>query len=174
MQCQHCQKCCGEDPRININLSVGDIFRICQFLKITIDEFFEKYAGIKTFQDPRIGDYKDLGLNIPCKFRKDMKCTVYEARPANCRIFPYWVLTLAPEDKLKQVLKYPCKYDLNKKPIYKKYQDAIAEILLEEVNWYKEERLDTKQIKQIIAENLIKISLNTEKLKQAEKILINN
>ena len=173
MRCQHCGQCCGEDRRININLSVGDIFRICNHLKISVDVFFEKYAGVKEFKDPKQGDYPDLGLDIPCKFRKDNRCSVYEARPVNCRIFPYWVLALVPEENLKEVLKNnKCKYDLGKKEVYRKYQAAIAKILLEEAKWFElDKELDISKIKEVIARNLFRISKNSKELEKAENIL---
>ena len=183
MECQHCGMCC-EDSRIRINLTAGDVWRICSFLKISIDEFFEKYAGLKKFLDPRHPETfdVDLGLNIPCKFRKDERCSIYKARPVNCRIFPYWVLVTAPENKLKEILKYRCKYDLNKKKIYKRYQDAIAKILLEESKWLEIDKkigreeeikmeIPVEEVKKAVARNLNKISLNAKELEDAEKIL---
>ena len=163
--------CCGEDRRININLTVGDIWRICQHLKISVDEFFEKYAGVKEFKDPNQGAYPDIGLDIPCKFRKDKRCSIYNARPLNCRIFPYWVLVLVPEERLKDVLKYKCKYDLKKKAKYRKYQSEIAKILLEEAKWLEldKQEVPIEEIKQAIVQNLSRIGMNSKKLERVEK-----
>jgi Fe-S-cluster containining protein len=185
MECQHCGMCCGEDKRININLTVGDIWRICSHLKISVDEFFKEYAGLKKFGDsrtPGIFDV-DMGLDIPCKFRKNERCSIYAARPLNCRIFPYWVLVLVPEERLKEVLKNnKCEYDLSKKEAYGKYQSAIAKILLEESKWFeldkkakKDEKIKDKapagEIKETIAKKLFKIGVNSRELEKIEKIL---
>ena len=177
--------CCGEDRRININLTVGDIWRISSYLKISVDEFFKKYAGLKKFGDPRNPDVfdVDIGLDIPCKFRVDNRCSIYKARPLNCRIFPYWILAIVPEENLKQVLKKnKCKYDLKQKDTYRRYQSAVAMILLQEARWFeikktlnKDEKIDAKvpiaEIKKAIAQNLANISLNTRELGKIGKIL---
>ena len=88
-----------------------------------------------------------------------------------------------PEKELKKVLQYnKCKYDLGKKDTYKKYQKAVGDILLEEAKWFelnkqikKDEKfampLPVKEVKEAIAKNLDKISKNSIKLEQAEKIL---
>ena len=100
----------------------------------------------------------------------------------NCRIFPYWVLALIPEENLKQVLKNnKCKYDLKKKHIYKQYQSAVAKILLQEAKWLEIKKqvkkqdikidIPIKEIKQAITRNLFRISINTKELAKIENIL---
>lgn len=173
MQCQHCGKCCN-DKKISINLSVGDIWRICSFLKISIDEFFKRYGGIKKFKDPRdLKEEDDLGLNMPCKFRKNGECSIYSARPVNCRIFPYWVFALIPERDIKRLLKdYECKYNLKNKKTYKKYQEAIANILLEEAKWFDvDNEFSISKVKEAIGYNLYKIGIHNKELEKAEKII---
>jgi Fe-S-cluster containining protein len=182
--CNHCGSCCSVKV-ININLSAADIWRICSHLDISVDEFFKKYGGLKLFGDPRNPEIFDLdiGLEIPCKFRENNRCAIYDARPVNCRIFPYWVFTTVPEDKLKDTLgTYRCSYNLKNKKAYKKYEQAVSKILLEEAKLFEinkqvekgyeiKEKIPINEIKKAIALNLNKISRNSEKLKQAEKIL---
>lgn len=184
-KCNHCGFCCKGEKGIEVNLTLGDIYRICEHEMITIDEFFEKYGGLKPFGDPRYpGEYEvDIGLDMPCKFWKNGKCSIYEARPLNCRIFPYWLLVRAPKERLKELLKGECEYTLEKKDLkkYKEYQDAIAKILLEEANLYKPgKRIKTKKIdeepdvfliKAKIIENLNNIKSNMYRLLKAESII---
>jgi len=184
MECRHCGQCCT-DTRININLSVGDIWRICAHKGISVDEFFEEFGGMRLFGDPRTPNEfdVDIGLNMPCPFRKEGRCSIYKARPANCRIFPYWVLVTVPEEKLPEVLKYNgFKYDLKNKPIYKEYSNAIGKVILEEAKWFdmdmkvkKNEKflmpLPSNEVKEAIAKNLNKIKKNFYKLEKAEEII---
>ncbi|MBR9691784.1 YkgJ family cysteine cluster protein [Candidatus Woesearchaeota archaeon] len=182
MECQHCGMCCG-DNRININLTVGDIWRICSHLKISVDKFFENYSGFKKFGDPRNPDVfdVDLGLNMPCKFWVDNRCSIYSARPVNCRIFPYWLLASVPDEQVKDILHYKCKYDLSKKKMYKKYQDAIGKVLMEESKWFDvdkqigneeiKDKVPIEEIREIIAKKLNKIGRHSKDIEDAERIL---
>lgn len=184
-KCNNCGFCCKGKKDIQVNLTIGDIYRICEKLMITVEDFFDKYAGLKPFGDPRTPkEYDiDIGLNMPCPFYKDNKCTIYNARPVNCRIFPYWLLVRAPKDKLNDLLKGKCEYTLDKKSLkaYKKYQDAIAKVLLEESSYYdiKEKTTSKKinkkpninEIKSNIIVHLDSIKFNKLKLIESEKIL---
>jgi len=100
-ECKHCGQCCI-DECTQINLSLGDIVRICKFLNCSMSEIMQK-IGIKPFADNETANHYDyeLGLNIPCEFREDGKCSIYPARPLNCRMFPYLFLGNVEKDQLK-------------------------------------------------------------------------
>ena len=53
MKCNHCGVCCGVDERIQVNLTIGDIYRIAEFLKIPISKLFEEHIGLMPFYDPK-------------------------------------------------------------------------------------------------------------------------
>ena len=110
---------------------------------------------------------------MPCKFRKNGKCSIYEARPVNCRIFPYWVFALIPENEVKRLLKdYECKYNFKDKKLYKNYQEALAKVLLEEAKWFSvDNQFSISKVKEAIGCNLYKIGINNKKLEKAEKII---
>jgi Fe-S-cluster containining protein len=180
--CKGCGLCCSGDRGIQVNLTIGDVYRICEYLMITVEEFFERYAGMKAFGDPRhpkVYDV-DIGLDMPCKFRKDGKCSIYPARPLNCRIFPYWLLVRAKEDKLKELLKGKCEYTLDKKSLKQclDYQNSIGAIILSESKFYEtNKKSKTKNIKDSpelslikasIIENLDNIKYNRTKIFEAE------
>ena len=139
MKCNHCGLCC-RDPLTQINVTVGDIQRIADFLKVDIEELFKEKIGLNPFKEPEFENTYDidLGLNLPCRFRKNNRCMIYEARPLNCRLFPQWVLANAPNEKIKEILKdHKCEYDLSKKQEYKRYSDAVGNILLQEAEFYE-------------------------------------
>ena len=133
MECNHCGLCC-KDPCTQINITIGDIWRISSHLKMPVEELFKEHISINPFGDPDLIHYElDLGLNIPCKFRVDERCSIYPARPLNCRLFPYWILAEAPYEKLTEILEeHRCSYDTLRKKDYKEYKDIIGQILLEE------------------------------------------
>ena len=81
-ECLHCGRCCCFfDP---IAITVRDAERISRYLDITMEQFLEKFAK-KT-------NASDSGLSLlshPCVFfREGTGCTVYEARPMICRMYP--------------------------------------------------------------------------------------
>lgn len=55
-------------------------------LDISIEEFVEKYTRLV---DGEIS-LKEHPRNYDCVFLRDNKCLVYNARPRQCRTFPFW------------------------------------------------------------------------------------
>ena len=139
MKCNHCGLYC-KGPLTQINVTIGDIWRIADFLEIDVEELFKDKIGMNPFREPEFENIYDidLGLNLPCKFRINERCSIYPVRPLNCRLFPQWILAEFPEDKIKEILKdHKCEYDLSKKQEYKKYVDVVGKILLEESKFYE-------------------------------------
>lgn len=175
MRCNHCGACC-KDPCVQVNLTIGDIHRISEFIKMPVEELFKEHIGINPFGDPDLIHYDmELGLNNPCKFRVDGKCSIYAARPLSCRLFPYWILAEAPLEKLRELLsEYGCSYDITKKKDYLKYKNILGEIVIEESSWFDPKRkvniTRLKGFKGIDEEDLRKReALKVELLKQWNK-----
>lgn len=80
--CQGCGACC----RVEGHVWVGetDIHRLARHLDLTIDELGRRYLR-------RVGHRYSLveKPNHDCVFWDD-GCTVYAARPPQCRTFPFW------------------------------------------------------------------------------------
>lgn len=138
-ECKHCGQCCI-DECTQINLSVGDIVRICKLLNCNVGELMDK-IGIKPFGDPEnTNEFEyELGLNIPCEFRKGERCEIYSARPLNCRIFPYFFLAKFEAGQLKDVIDPSHKCVLGEisitaeeKELYSKYSEFIGSLIIEE------------------------------------------
>jgi Fe-S-cluster containining protein len=86
-------------------VTIGDVSRLGEFLKKPVEELVPEYVQINPFKDPSSERYElDLGLNIPCKFRKNNRCAVYPARPLNCRFFPMWIIARVPLERLKDII----------------------------------------------------------------------
>jgi len=137
-KCLHCGKCCDK-VYTQINITIGDILRILSSINLDAKTLFEKYIGINPFpsEQENVYDY-ELGLNIPCKFRKDGKCTIYKARPLNCRMFPYWIMAKIPKEKIKEIVdsSYSCihntKIDAKTEKKYKDYVKQVGFLILQE------------------------------------------
>ncbi|MBU1205219.1 MAG: YkgJ family cysteine cluster protein, partial [Nanoarchaeota archaeon] len=76
----------------------------------------------------------------PCLLRKNEKCSVYEARPLNCRLFPYWVFVQAFVFNKKEMVdeSYKCMDNLElKRDKIKKYSNyckIIGDTLIQEAS----------------------------------------
>lgn len=154
-KCLHSGKCC-EQTYTQISLTLGDIKRLADFSNKDIKELFEQdYIGIKPFEISEDIFELELGLTIPCKFRIDKRCRVYNARPLNCRLFPYWILAEFSDEQIKKSIdsSYECihhiELDAESKKRYKEYKEKIVEILEKEAK-LTEVFLDKHDARQVI------------------------
>lgn len=65
-----------------INVEDSDAARLAAYLNMTIDNFQNRYV-----ERSSAGTLAVMNA-IPCHFLSNNKCTVYEARPNECREFP--------------------------------------------------------------------------------------
>ena len=93
-KCTGCGKCCtGSDGYVF--LSAGDITTLATHHAITPEQFTQKFTRLVN------GEYAllDTPGTGDCIFLKENQCSVYTARPLQCRTFPWWVHNLrSPED----------------------------------------------------------------------------
>jgi Fe-S-cluster containining protein len=79
IDCTQCGNCCRS---LMINVDNKDTHRLATHLQISAEAFEGKYIE-------KSGEGTLAVMNaIPCKFLHENKCTVYEARPEECREFP--------------------------------------------------------------------------------------
>lgn len=81
--CAGCGACCRIYTLVDLHIT--DIFRMSEKLGITPKEFFEKY--IKVIEHDGAHTFA-MSIEGGCKFQKDNKCTVYDARSDFCAFFP--------------------------------------------------------------------------------------
>jgi Fe-S-cluster containining protein len=84
-KCTGCGKCCTGEPGF-VWITEEEIKQMALFLKISIDEFVRRYAR-KIFGRFSLIENK---VNFDCVFLKNKQCQIYEARPQQCRKFPWW------------------------------------------------------------------------------------
>jgi Fe-S-cluster containining protein len=91
-QCRpDCGACCTDhDAYAHVFLQAGDAGRLASYLGIERELFRERYTHID--ED---GDFV-LRMHGPdCPFLHGTRCSVYPARPVQCRTFPFWAENLA-------------------------------------------------------------------------------
>ncbi len=102
--CTRCSKCCRHTPGY-VFLSEADIGPLVAALETSRQDFLLTYCRRVPF-----GPVQRLSLkekpNVDCVFWGEGGCTVYEARPLQCRSFPFWGSCLSSpeawEDQARQ------------------------------------------------------------------------
>lgn len=138
-ECTHCGACCKKETS-PVNITLGDIKRISKFLGKDPKELIGNEIKIRPFMDAESpGRFElELGLPKPCHFWKDSKCSIYEARPLNCRLFPFWLYATQPDESIiEQALPgYDCvlnsKVDNDHRLTYREYSTILSRILMAE------------------------------------------
>jgi Fe-S-cluster containining protein len=86
-QCQGSGNCCTSHGEFGfVFLTKEDRQRFAKHFKMTLDEFTKAYCT-KTDKTYSLNERPD---NPDCIFLKDKRCSVYEARPTQCRTWPFW------------------------------------------------------------------------------------
>jgi uncharacterized protein len=84
-ECTQCGRCCTGGHGF-VWLDDDDIARIAGHLGSSLDDFGRRYVR-------RVGERYALlesSADGACVFLSADRCTIYEARPAQCRRFPFW------------------------------------------------------------------------------------
>jgi len=88
-KCTGCGKCCTGSPGY-VYLSESDVNRLAEHFAFSRAEFGKQYMRLIEDQHALL----DRPGSTDCIFLKDKQCTVYEARPSQCRTFPWWIYHL--------------------------------------------------------------------------------
>ena len=87
LNCKICDKCC--EYRGDIKITPINVLEISNYLKISIDEFLEKYTETAINEEPEIV-IKAVGDKNYCIFndRQTFKCRIHAVEPMQCLVFP--------------------------------------------------------------------------------------
>jgi len=99
--CESCAgKCCTGDSGY-IYVAKVEIETIAKLLKLDTREFVQNYLFKKMYKYSI--KEKQVGDSYECIFynSKTNGCTIYEARPLQCRTFPFWDYYKKRVDELK-------------------------------------------------------------------------
>jgi uncharacterized protein len=87
-ECTQCSKCCRFDPGY-VFLSYKDLNELVEYFKLPPADIKKKYC-----RTVEIGGHKRLSLieksHFDCIFWSNGACQIYEARPLQCRTYPFW------------------------------------------------------------------------------------
>lgn len=86
-ECQGSGKCCTSHGEFGfVFLTKEDRTRFAKHLNITVGEFKKTYCD----QTNGIWHLKEEKGRPDCLFLQKKRCSVYEARPNQCRTWPFW------------------------------------------------------------------------------------
>lgn len=85
-KCTGCGQCCTGSPGY-VFLSFRDTERLAAHFSMSTADFSKTY----TYKVDDRTSLIDRSHSEDCIFLKDNKCSVYEARPVQCRTFPWWL-----------------------------------------------------------------------------------
>lgn len=100
-ECTRCGNCCTGSPG-HVWVSLPEVERLASRLSLTVDQFGSRYLRLVgarlSLLESRAGD---------CVFwNPEAGCTVYEARPDQCRSWPFWNGHLADRESWERVSKF--------------------------------------------------------------------
>ena len=86
-QCQGSSNCCVSRGSYGyVYLSNKDILKLSKFTKLKYEDFISLYCD----QTDGFTHFKERNKNGKCQFLNNKKCSIYKARPTQCRTWPFW------------------------------------------------------------------------------------
>lgn len=86
--CTQCGACCGGAPGY-VFLTSEDIQKLCRTLEMPEEELIQTFARKIVLNGRKIISLKEKP-NYDCIFLENKRCQVYDARPLQCRAYPFW------------------------------------------------------------------------------------
>lgn len=103
-ECTRCSRCCTGSPG-HVWLSETDIDSLCSLLAMDFETFVEhNCVHVKVEGGTALSLREKAGYD--CVFLHDGRCSVYAARPAQCRSYPFWDEILVSEESWKAEARY--------------------------------------------------------------------
>lgn len=92
-ECKRCSYCCGHSPGF-VYLSQKDVYLLSRHFNLSQKEFIEKYCRCANYYEGKQVVALKEEKNYDCTLWKN-GCTAYEARPVQCRTYPFWSWMIA-------------------------------------------------------------------------------
>lgn len=100
-ECQGSGRCCvSRDSYGFVYLTNKDRANLAKAIGISTSAF------TRTMCEKTDGIYHLKSDNGPCVFLKNKRCTVYEARPMQCKTWPFWPEVMNPKSWSAEVAKF--------------------------------------------------------------------
>ena len=101
-ECQGSGCCCVSRGEYGyVYLTLTDRRKLAALFKLTVREFSRQYCDKDSNGIWKISDFTSA-----CRFLENKRCQVYEARPTQCRTWPFWPETMSPKGWAKEVASY--------------------------------------------------------------------
>lgn len=99
-ECQGSGKCCTSHGEFGfVFLTLGDRKRMAKHFDLSTKEFTKKYCEKKQGAWHLI----EIPERPDCMFLKNKRCSIYEARPIQCRTWPFWPEVMGAKTWAKEV-----------------------------------------------------------------------
>ncbi len=95
-KCTGCGKCCTGAPGF-VFVDEEEMTKMADFLALPLPLFKRKFTRLRERRFALVEVKTDTPNEVSCVFLKDNKCSVYAARPKQCRTFPWWPENLSSE-----------------------------------------------------------------------------
>jgi uncharacterized protein len=96
-ECTRCSQCCRHTPGY-VFLSASDVASLVAATKIERQELLRRYCRQVSFGVANRLSLKEKA-NLDCVFWENEGCSVYEARPLQCRSFPFWAGCVSSQEE---------------------------------------------------------------------------
>jgi Fe-S-cluster containining protein len=101
-QCQGSGKCCVSRGQYGyVYLTLEDRRRFAKYFGLATAKFTREFC-----QKDDNGYFHLTGFESACRFLENNRCSVYEARPTQCRTWPFWPETLSAKSWQREVAAY--------------------------------------------------------------------
>ena len=96
-RCIRCAACC-RNVEGAVVIEPKDGYYLAKHLGISVSTFYEKYTRMFLLEDVEfpIFTLKVTGKDNACIFLNGKRCSVQDAKPRTCKMYPFWV---CPDDK---------------------------------------------------------------------------
>lgn len=95
-RCMRCAACCRHVEN-SVVIEVKDAFYLAKHLGISVVDFYTTYTNMLTLENTGFPIFflKTMGKDKSCIFLNGKRCSVQDAKPRTCKMYPFWV---APDD----------------------------------------------------------------------------
>jgi uncharacterized protein len=85
-KCTGCGECCTGSSG-TVYVSRADSERLANYLRLPVGTFIRRYTRLNKGRRVLV----DADTSGDCVFLKNKTCSVYDARPTQCRTYPWWL-----------------------------------------------------------------------------------
>ena len=134
-KCQGSSNCCVSRGTYGyVYLTKNDLLRFSKYFKISTLLFKKKYCQ---YSDGYM-HLKEVNKNGNCIFLKNKKCSIYKARPTQCRTWPFWKENMNAKKWNNHIKNFCPGVGKGKKYSYDKILKKIKKDVKNEMNIIKE------------------------------------